>query len=148
MWTCRAEWPYGVGVCVWFGGWFGGWTRVKTNNRVLNNDKWKTPDVLGCFLLWFLFNYKDLLRGKVLGEFWRFRNFFFFFCIYLLGGSASSPLASRWYLWPPCRFSPKQSIKQIDPVHIVQHMGKAYCLTLCSLFSSSSFLFFIRTIAK
>lgn len=111
----------------------------------------KTPDVLGCFSLLFLFNYKDSLRGES-GNFGGFK-FFSFFCIYLLGGSASPPLASRWYLWPPCRFSPKQSIKQIDPVHIVQHMGKliAWNYVLFSqvylLFLFPSF-FFILTIAK
>lgn len=88
------------------------------------------------------FNYKDLLRGES-GELWRYRIFSFFFCIYLLGGSASPPLASRWYLWPPCRFSPKQSIKQIDPVHIVQHMGKTYFAWNYVLFSHCLLLFFL-----
>lgn len=67
-------------------------------------------------------------------SFYLFLSFFF----YLLGGSASPPLASRWYLWPPCWFSPKQSIKQIDPVHIV-------CNTVARL-NARNFVLFPRYI--
>lgn len=88
-----------------------------------------------------LFNYKDLLRGKSgsFGDlkFSLFSFSFFSVFFYLLGGSASPPLASRGYLWPPCWFSPKQSIKQIDPVHIVYWQG--LLLEIMFVFLSSLF---------
>lgn len=110
----------------------------------MTDENSERPRLFFFFFFWFcFFNYKDLLKGES-GNFGDFRIFFVFFLLffYLLGGSASPPLASSWYLWPPCWFSPKQSIKQIDPVHIVQHMGKVYCSKLGSLFFLFSFLFF------
>lgn len=123
---------------------------MRTNNRVLNNDRWKlgTSSVIFLFFLLVLFFLIIKICWKGSRGILAISNFFFVFFLlffYLLGGSASPPLASSWYLWPPCWFSPKQSIKQIDPVHIVQHMGKVYCSKLGSLFFLfSSFLFFFQ----
>lgn len=107
----------------------------------------KTRNVLGYFSFFsfgFVFLIIKICWKGSRGILAIFEFFFVFFLLffYLLGGSASPPLASSWYLWPPCWFSPKQSIKQIDPVHIVQHMGKVYCSKLGSLFFLFSFLFF------